>query len=867
MDDLAGPTALEGAPQRTPPSVLPQGATATDPGNVAPAAGSATALPRDADAAAAQAGGQLQKIAPPGEGARVIVTTTPATRVALSDPSFDPAVASYLVAGDDLIITLDNGGTLVLESFFSGANPPPMVSILEGPELGPQALLEALVAAAVQAVEPAADQEAAVSIEAPRHGGGASFASYEPGAVGESIPETSTTNSAMRGGETEVGGLRGQGSSLSEIVGGGVELAVFDAAVPMPVVLAPPQLSTTAKIEISFTDAQILTGYQPPPTTLPPSDGTPGDPFGLPRQMTTLDETREVRLIFQGEATTQKNAVGAFTLNADGTIGTVRIVFGNASTADSERAGEPGATAPGTVVSLGVLEKGTAFGLFLLQDGFTLNDGFMLDGRNLLAEVEDGRARFEIRSSLSGEPVNLSSYAYDPADPPVLTFVSGDGTTVGLEGALIFAWDPSESSPAENPLNPSGLGHVTHDYDGVSHRIEVGFDDGTNNPDGERRFTNVEIGIEYGNRLEPALVLPIGHLLQADIADADSAQLSGALIRLDPATTKEGDLLIFNGAIGDGYYEFAGTNITVQLVGTEIRLQGLDSMEAYKTALGLVQFGNFSGESVSGLRMLETQVIDDDGLWSTISKTSLSVSDNRVHLRDLDGYSGTYDVVSGTGEAVIGTAGKDVIQGGDGDDILIGNSGDDLIVGGKGDDVLIAGAGRDRLIGGEGADTFLFPTLGTGRNVIVDFDPQEGDRLNLEELLTNRAFDPTAEDASNWLRFELVTPGDGLTQVAVILDLDGLGKAYNAVSIAQLEGHSSLEGLDIRSATTFDRFFPPAEEDKTPTEQPAAEPSSATSRPPTSGERADLSQVAPLTDIAATSPIDPHSQGSDGATI
>ena len=63
-----------------------------------------------------------------------------------------------------------------------------------------------------------------------------------------------------------------------------------------------------------------------------------------------------------------------------------------------------------------------------------------------------------------------------------------------------------------------------------------------------------------------------------------------------------------------------------------------------------------------------------------------------------------------------GTAGDDVLAGGegantlhglDGDDTLLGNSGDDSLVGGNDDDLLNGGAGQDRLDGGSNNDTVI----------------------------------------------------------------------------------------------------------------------------------------------------------------
>ena len=63
--------------------------------------------------------------------------------------------------------------------------------------------------------------------------------------------------------------------------------------------------------------------------------------------------------------------------------------------------------------------------------------------------------------------------------------------------------------------------------------------------------------------------------------------------------------------------------------------------------------------------------------------------------------------------------------------------------GGIGDDFLIGGAGRDLLSGGGDADTFVFLALSDSgrtakaRDVIVDFDKAEGDKIDLSIIDAN----------------------------------------------------------------------------------------------------------------------------------
>ena len=71
-----------------------------------------------------------------------------------------------------------------------------------------------------------------------------------------------------------------------------------------------------------------------------------------------------------------------------------------------------------------------------------------------------------------------------------------------------------------------------------------------------------------------------------------------------------------------------------------------------------------------------------------------------------------------------GGFGDDQIYGGDNNDVLSGGPNDDYLNGGKDHDELYGGFGSDVLEGNSGADYF---DCGDGIDVVIDFDPSEGD--------------------------------------------------------------------------------------------------------------------------------------------
>ena len=70
--------------------------------------------------------------------------------------------------------------------------------------------------------------------------------------------------------------------------------------------------------------------------------------------------------------------------------------------------------------------------------------------------------------------------------------------------------------------------------------------------------------------------------------------------------------------------------------------------------------------------------------------------------------------------------------------VMTGGRGDDVLTGGMVSDVLVGGVGADTLVGGGGADLFMFDLDDDANDVIADFKPEEGDRINLSGLLSER---------------------------------------------------------------------------------------------------------------------------------
>ncbi|MDF3606198.1 hypothetical protein PE067_08675 [Paracoccus sp. DMF-8] len=132
----------------------------------------------------------------------------------------------------------------------------------------------------------------------------------------------------------------------------------------------------------------------------------------------------------------------------------------------------------------------------------------------------------------------------------------------------------------------------------------------------------------------------------------------------------------------------------------------------------------------AGDRVIELAGQGTDTVRSTVNFTLGANVENLVLLGNGD--------LAGTGNAL-----SNSITGNAGDNILRGGLGADILNGGAGDDRLTGGLGADRLTGGAGADVFVFEHLlesrpmAAARDVIVDFNRAQGDRIDLSVIDAN----------------------------------------------------------------------------------------------------------------------------------
>ncbi|MBV7598106.1 retention module-containing protein [Aeromonas sp. sia0103] len=139
-------------------------------------------------------------------------------------------------------------------------------------------------------------------------------------------------------------------------------------------------------------------------------------------------------------------------------------------------------------------------------------------------------------------------------------------------------------------------------------------------------------------------------------------------------------------------------------------------------------------------------------------------------------------------------SGHDLL-GSDQNDWLFGSSGDDRILGGLRDDVLRGGHGNDILTGGAGSDLFVWgsgdegTTGHTAIDTITDFHPEEGDKIDLADLLQG-VTDNSVDGLLNHLSASVATGSGGLSDVSLSVSPAGDGQVTQQITLKDVDLNS-----------------------------------------------------------------------------
>ncbi len=729
-----------------------------------PEAAARPATPTDAGAgAAAGERVEIRVEVPPPDAVRVVAVPAGAV-VYLDAPFFHPDVARYVVDGEDLVVVLRNGAIVRLDGFFAHPDMPPALSVVGGPPVVAPDLLAGLAEGEGREVEPGAGPA-----PEPAHGGGAGFAAFDPGDIGAGFAKAAP-----------LAGL----AFTFPTPGGGLELP------PAPGV--PPTIAVTGDTVASL--GTLGLGYTPPAARIAPHF-TPGAPpwpltaVGSSGHHPVMDATREITLTFRSESSAMHDVFGVYAVAPDGRVTDARVIFPDVNGSRFDP------TAPWIWDGRGPLVEGVSEARFgPLDAGFELGFFLVADGARLNPELAGwaGVGTFELRDARTGARLDVT----DPTAVPQLVHIAPDGAehVVNTGNRLFVSHDPTPDTPLENPLNPDGAAHVAMGFDPLRGELVVGFEDvdrggtiggGLFRYDGD--FDDVVVGV----RAEPVegQVVYYGPrvtgIFDVTVDDPDGTELAGAVVRLGP-DARPGDFLALVGVRdddGDGIVDGTGIAYAFPNPG-ELHLSGVAPFADYERVLEGVRLGIDPEHGEAGTRTVLFQVRDVDGHLSDSAAATVTVEDRLVEGGDGDDF---LIAPAGT-SAVFGGAGDDTLWGSAGDNLLYGGEGNDRLRGGDGDDILIGGTGNDSLVGGAGADRFVITGLADGYDAVRDFDPAEGDVVDLSLLLRGTAFPGVgAPGAQDWLRTRTWDwDGDGPDDLRVEVDPDGPGSDYVFMPVVTL---------------------------------------------------------------------------------
>jgi hypothetical protein len=480
-------------------------------------------------------------------------------------------------------------------------------------------------------------------------------------------------------------------------------------------------------------------------TTASIQEATAQNTTGVDRSDLSFAHDHSVKVTFVDEDAGNKNTIGFYRVDADGTIGEVSILWENAS-----KTGSGGnLVANQSAVDIDVL-AGERISFFIVANGFQKNDFTQFSGGHF-AFLANGVA------------------ATTGSVRPALVYIGDDGSSVAVSGDVFHATDIASAL-----LSSGGKLHGRSGVDTETGGLVISFEDQSNL--GDRDFNDLTIRIDFSNSigsvLEPVSVAP-----GISLSDIDSTALSAASVTLVDGFA-EGD------EIQLGSLEGTGVSVAQQgfddASGTyRLMLTGEASIETYEGILASLQLTG----TTAGTRRFEFGVTDGEGAQSVAVTTDVTVN-------PVDAQSGT-----SADDIIAGAAANDALSGGGGNDAIAGNGGADAVLGGDGDDDLTVGDGSFVLAAGDAGTDTLHVGFDLDLTVLADnrisgieqFDLRDGTgsmlTIGIDDVLAATAGTNALTGEANSLVVRrdaedtVTLVGDGWTQSTDTLDADNNGTA------------------------------------------------------------------------------------------
>jgi hypothetical protein len=631
---------------------------------------------------------------------------------------------------------------------------PPTLRVASGPGVGSDVLLTNL-----QPLTQLAEGDVVGRLPSPQtgpeHWGGANFNPYDPGAIAAGpFPLGPLLPTALDLGTPPL--LENQGLFDEGDNEGGA--GPLTPAGPENV---PPAFSATGIVERELGSITVTPQFASAAPFPALGEGVrlpDGQINGVDQGNLTLGPSGDATIVFGSEFATFVSTLGVFLIEPDGQMVHPKIVFPEIEQAEPDptfpsihpgggpiKAGK--AVALSDLYDPGELHPGQEFGLFLIANGFRLNQAVL--SRDDLPDLRFDRD--------------------DSDDSDGLTLQTAGGTPIA--GNIFFTTDRTPGSPNDNSLNPDGVGHVVSGLQPDHAGLTIGFEDKLlGSAEADNDFNDVLVDVDLSPSVQVAFAGgAIRVVLDAAVDDPDDTTLSQASVKLDGLA---GDALAFDPSLPAGIDLVTSTATTLVFAGAA----------PIADYVQILQSLTLEPVPVAGLRQIELSVIDGHGAASNtfVVDANLGGTGAEVGTSNADTLTGQPLV----DDAMSGLAGNDVLSGDSGDDLLDGGTGSDTLEGGAGNDQLIGGPGADSLSGGPGADSQIYFSLADRGDSISGFNAAEGDTLDFSEIFDGAA-DPS--DIDPFVHFDAI--GD---DIQVSVDLDGAGANSAFVAFATLDDPSGL---------------------------------------------------------------------------
>ncbi|WP_315709784.1 Ig-like domain-containing protein [Brenneria uluponensis] len=368
---------------------------------------------------------------------------------------------------------------------------------------------------------------------------------------------------------------------------------------------------------------------------------------------------------------------------------------------------------------------------WFLSDTVTHNQGtnltyFITDGEPTFYQNGETDSAVVSNSWWQTQTLNIDNIDYQQGQSYYMNIMGAAREVIGTNGDVY-----SYSQEWNHQVSRSIIGHVNAEGDGT---YEISYLDGTGNSTTHSTITNSQDAFALLQNVSTVEAIGIGDSLNAaSLVNYDSDGV--VQDHIDPTQLNDA-ILGSNQPAMSGDDTLSGGSGNDILFGDSVTFDGIE--------------GN-------GLTALQHYIA---GKLNTSTEASLTVQEMHNYI---SGHSAEFDLSSShDGNDILnGGVGNDILFGQGGNDVLNGGMGNDILYGGSGDDILIGGSGNNILTGGAGADTFTWQSGDTGHDVIKDFNPGEGDRIDLSDLVGELK---SGTDISHYIR---ITESDGSPTIEV----------------------------------------------------------------------------------------------------